>query len=151
MDVTTGHVNVIWQADANAAILQSLRLCATPPAVLNVSGPETASVRWLAVRLAELLGSPPPTFIGEESETALLSNCAKQFALFGYPSLPLGRLLEWTADWIMNARPLLNKPTDSRRATGSSEHPVACRCHSFLLTWRPSSVGGRSFRLTRWR
>lgn len=118
VDVTTGHVNVIWQADANAAILQSLRLCATPPAVLNVSGPETASVRWLAVRLAELLGAPPPTFIGEESETALLSNCAQQFALFGYPSLPLGRLLEWTADWIKNGRPLLNKPTGFQARDG---------------------------------
>ena len=47
-------------------------------------------MRWLAVRLAELLGAPPPTFVGAESETALLSNCAQQFALFGYPSVPLG-------------------------------------------------------------
>jgi nucleoside-diphosphate-sugar epimerase len=118
VDVTTGHVNVIWQADANAAILQSFELCATPPVVLNVSGPETASVRWLAVRLAELLGVSPPTFIGSESETALLSNCAQQFALFGYPSLPLGRLLEWTADWIKNDRSLLNKPTGFQARDG---------------------------------
>jgi dTDP-4-dehydrorhamnose reductase len=119
VDVTTGHVNVIWQGDANAAILQSFRLCASPPAVLNVSGPEMASVRWLAIRLAELLGAPPPTFSGEESETALLSNCSKQFALFGYPSVPLGRLLEWTADWIKSGRPLLNKPTGFQTRDGT--------------------------------
>jgi len=118
VDVTTSHVNVIWQADANAAILQSFRLCASPPAILNVSGPETASVRWLAVRLAELLGAPPPGFSGEHSETALLSNCSKQFALFGYPSMPLGQLLEWTAAWIKSGRPLLNKPTGFQSRDG---------------------------------
>jgi hypothetical protein len=112
-------VNVIWQADANAAILQSFRLCASPPEVLNVSGPETAQVRWLAVRLAELLGAPPPTFSGEQSETALLSNCAKQFGLFGYPSMPLGHLLEWTAAWIKSGRPLLNKPTGFQTRDGN--------------------------------
>jgi nucleoside-diphosphate-sugar epimerase len=119
VDVTTSHVNVIWQADANAVILQSFQLCDSPPAVLNVSGPETASVRWLAGRLAELLGAPPPSFTGEPSQTALLSNCAKQFALFGYPSMPLGRLMEWTADWIKNDRPLLNKPTGFQSRDGS--------------------------------
>ena len=40
--------------DANSVILQSLGICASPPAVLNVTGPETLSVRWLAHRLAEL-------------------------------------------------------------------------------------------------
>ena len=39
VDVTTGHVNVIWQADANAAILQSLRLCATPTGCAECLGP----------------------------------------------------------------------------------------------------------------
>jgi nucleoside-diphosphate-sugar epimerase len=118
VDVTTSHVNVIWQADANAAILQSFQLCASPPAVLNVSGPETASVRWLAGRLAELLGAPPPSFSGRQSDIALLSNCSRQFALFGYPRMPLGLLLEWTAAWIKNGGPLLNKPTGFQSRDG---------------------------------
>jgi nucleoside-diphosphate-sugar epimerase len=119
VDVTMSHVNVIWQADANAAILRSFELCSTPPAVLNVSGPETAPVRWLAVRLAELLDAPMPTFTGSPSETALLTNCAKQFALFGYPSVPLGRLLEWTADWIRRGGSILNKPTGFQSRDGT--------------------------------
>jgi nucleoside-diphosphate-sugar epimerase len=117
--VTTSHVNVIWQADANAAILRSFELCDSPPAVLNVSGPETASVRWLAIRLAELLDAPFPGFVGEPSETALLSNSAKQFALFGYPTVPLARLLEWTAAWIRQGGSLLNKPTGFQKRDGT--------------------------------
>jgi nucleoside-diphosphate-sugar epimerase len=119
IDVTTGFVNVIWQGDANAAILQSFSLASTPPAILNVSGPETASVRWLASRLSELLGVPRPTFVGEEAPTALLSNCSKQHALFGYPHVPLDRLLEWTASWVSQGGRLLNKPTHFQTRDGT--------------------------------
>ncbi len=111
IDLTMGHVNVIWQGDANAAILQALDLCASPPAILNVSGPETAAVRWLATELARLLDAPAPTFIGTEADTALLSNCARQHALFGYPALPLGQLLAWTAGWLRQGGRTLDKPT----------------------------------------
>jgi nucleoside-diphosphate-sugar epimerase len=119
VDLTTSHVNVIWQGDANAAILRSFELCGSPPVLLNVSGPETASVRWLASRLAELLCVPAPTFTGEPAQTALLSNCAKQFALFGYPSVPLERLLEWTAAWLRQHGSLLNKPTGFQSRDGT--------------------------------
>lgn len=118
VDVTTGAVNVIWQGDANAVILRALGHCAVPPFILNLSGPETASVRWLATRLAELLGAPAPTFVGEEAPTALLSNCAKQHALFGYPTLPLGRLLEWTAGWVRQGGRTLGKPTSFETRDG---------------------------------
>jgi len=119
IDLTTGHVNVIWQGDANAAILQSFSISRSPPAVLNVSGPEAASVRWLASCLAELLAAPPPTFVGQEAPTALLSNCAKQYTLFGYPAVPLGRLLEWTAAWVRQGGRLLNKPTGFQTRDGT--------------------------------
>jgi nucleoside-diphosphate-sugar epimerase len=111
VDVTMGVVNVIWQGDANAAILGAFGLCASPPEVLNVSGPETLSVRWTATRLAELLGAPPPIIIGEEATTALISNSARMHGLFGYPSVPVDQLLAWTAAWLRSGGALLGKPT----------------------------------------
>lgn len=118
VDRAMGCVNVIWQGDANAAILQSFGLCANPPAVLNVSGPETLSVRWLATRLAELQGVPRPDFVGAEAATALLSNCTEQHRLFGYPTVPTGQLMAWTAAWLQAGGRTLNKPTGFQARDG---------------------------------
>ena len=111
IDLTMGNVNVVWQGDAAAYALQALALCASPPAVLNVTGPETVPVRWLAERFADLLGAPPPTFVGTEAPTALLSNAARCHRLFGYPRVPLGQVVEWVADWVARGGPTLSKPT----------------------------------------
>ncbi len=110
IDLGMGHVNVIWQGDVNAMVLRCLEHCQSPPLVLNVTGPETVSVRWLAKQFGTLF-QKEPRFVGEESATALLSNAARAFALFGYPRIPLEVLIRWTADWIASGRPLLHKPT----------------------------------------
>ncbi len=111
VDVTMGMANVIWQGDANRAILRAFEHAGSPPFVLNVSGPETVSIRRLAQRLAELLDVPAPAITGTETDTALLSNCARQHGLFGYPEVALETLVRWTADWLRGGGRTLGKPT----------------------------------------
>jgi nucleoside-diphosphate-sugar epimerase len=111
VDVTMGAVNVIWQGDANAAILQSFVLCDSPPTILNVAGPEVLRVRWVAERLAQLLDAAPPRFVGSEADTALLSDSSRMVEQFGSPSVDVERLLAWTAEWLSSGGALLGKPT----------------------------------------
>ena len=105
-----GCVNVIWQGDACAWALRGLLLAQSPPLVLNATGSETVSIRWLAHRLGDLMGKTP-TFEGEEADTALLSNASKAHWLFGYPSVPLDIVVQWVAHWVMQGLPTLAKPT----------------------------------------
>jgi nucleoside-diphosphate-sugar epimerase len=105
-----GHANVIWQGDANAWTLRALRHAAPDCPIANVTGPETVSIRWLAERFGERLGQPP-VFDGVEAAEALLSNAARGFALFGYPRVPLLRMVDWVADWVARGGRALGKPT----------------------------------------
>ncbi len=110
IDVTMGHVNVIWQGDANSIALRSFGLAQSPPVVLNVTGPETVSVRWIARRFGERFGVEP-ILEGAEAATALLSNAGRCHKQFGYPSVTLEQMIEWVADWIGLGGATLAKPT----------------------------------------
>lgn len=117
VDLTMGNVNVIWQGDANALALRALTVAASPPKLLNLTGPETIAVRWLAAQFAARFGVPP-RFVGDEAPTALLSNAAEAFRLFGYPRVPLGQMIDWTAHWIRAGGPTLDKPTHFQEREG---------------------------------
>jgi len=110
VDVSMGYVNAIWQGDANSVCLRSFALCDSPPAVLNLTGPELLSVREVAGRFGELLGRPP-VFAGQEADTALLNNAARCHRLFGTPSVSADTAIAWTADWIRAGGPTWDKPT----------------------------------------
>ncbi len=110
VDVTMGHVNVIWQGDANAHVLRCLAHCTTPTTVINSTGLEALSVRSLAVQLGERLGVAAK-IAGGEAETALLSDASEAARLFGPPTVPLETMLDWVADWVRHGGPSLGKPT----------------------------------------
>jgi nucleoside-diphosphate-sugar epimerase len=110
IDLTMGHVNIIWQRDANGIALRSFAHCAVPPCVVNLTGPETLSVRWLAERLGDRFGISP-TFRGTEPPTALLSNAAHCRELFGPLSVSTEAMLDLVADWVLAGGRSLDMPT----------------------------------------
>ncbi|HEU4994518.1 MAG TPA: NAD(P)-dependent oxidoreductase [Gemmatimonadaceae bacterium] len=116
--VAMGHVNVIWQGDANQAALELLPRTSSPPLVVNVSGATTLSVRELATRLAQRLGREA-RFEGTEARDALLSDTSRFRGMFGDPAMSLDTMLDWVADWVREGRPLLGKPTHFETRDGA--------------------------------
>lgn len=116
IDLSMGCANVIWQGDANAFALASLPLAASPPSILNVTGPKV-SIRDLALRLGRALGKEP-LFQGREEETALLSNGSRAWEIFGPPPTSLGDMIAWTADWLLRGGPTYDLPTHFQSRDG---------------------------------
>jgi dTDP-4-dehydrorhamnose reductase len=109
VDVTMGHLNCIWQGDANEMILRCLALTRTPALPINLTGP-ILSVRELAVRLGELLGKPV-RITGSEAELALVSNTEQMREFLGPAPTPLEAMLRWTAHWVGRGGRCLGRPT----------------------------------------
>ena len=110
IDLTMGAVNLIWQRDANDYIIQAIALAKSPPAILNVTGPDTVSIRQLAEQIGKQLGRKPK-FVSHEADTALLSNASKCFSLFGYPKTLLDEMVSFIVKWVASGKMVLNKPT----------------------------------------
>lgn len=110
VDVTMGHFNVIWQGDACARAIQCLGHTASPPRILNVTGPEKLTLRAVAKRFGALFGRDV-TFTGTEAESAWLSDASESMRLFGPVTMPVEQVMEMVAAHLLAGGRLLGKPT----------------------------------------
>lgn len=110
VDLTMGYFNVIWQGDMNAMSLLCLAHCTSPARIVNLTGPETLSVRQVALEFGKLFGKTPE-FSGEEAPTALLSNSALMHDWHGRPTVSPEQIIRWIAGWLDHGNRLLNKQT----------------------------------------
>lgn len=117
VDLSMGHVNAIWQSDANEMAIRSLLHCSTPPKTLNITGPETISVQWAAMAFGHYFNKQP-VFLHEPQPSALLSNAAESLQLFGYPKVSLLQMIEVQAKWLLEGRRTINKPTHYQQRDG---------------------------------
>ncbi|MDP6539567.1 MAG: NAD(P)-dependent oxidoreductase [Planctomycetota bacterium] len=118
VELSMGRLNAIWQGDACAVALRCLARCASPPAILNVTGPESLSVRELAERFGAHFGREP-LFAGEEQPTALLSDASEAVARLGPPRVGIERVIDWTAAWLSAGAETWEKPTGFERRDGA--------------------------------
>jgi nucleoside-diphosphate-sugar epimerase len=110
IDLSMGHVNVIWQGDANAVALRCLARVTNPTSPINVTGLATLRVRQLAEDLGQRL-QKKPRFTGTEASTGWLNNAGRMLAEFGPPRVPIERMLDWVADWLARGMLSHGKPT----------------------------------------
>lgn len=104
------HFNVVWQGDANAYALRSLELASSDIEYLNVTGPETISIQFIAEAFAKAFGKEV-RYVGTPSEKCYLNNASKCFHRLGYPHVSLQWMIERTAEWFMMGGSSLGKPT----------------------------------------
>lgn len=102
--------NCVWQGDVCEYAIRSLLHVDAPPALLNVTGPETISTRWAAGRFGELLGRTP-VYEGEERDSGIFSNSTKLMGLMGYPSVSLEQMMSWQAQWVRDGCATISAPT----------------------------------------
>jgi hypothetical protein len=117
IDLRMPLVNVIWQGDANSWCLRSFVHCQSPPFVLNITGPETLSVRDIALEFGRHFGIGPH-FNSQEGPTALLNNATKAQQLFGKPIVTPSEMIEWVAHWIKQGGAMHGKPTHFQTRDG---------------------------------
>jgi nucleoside-diphosphate-sugar epimerase len=118
IDLRMPLVNVIWQGDANSWCLRSFPFCQSPPFILNITGPETLSVRDIAISFGELFGIEPKFLAESEGSSALLNEASQANKLFGNPAVSPPRMMEWIAHWIQSGGAMLDKPTHFQTRDG---------------------------------
>jgi nucleoside-diphosphate-sugar epimerase len=119
VDLAVANLNCIWQGDVLERTLLAFGLAASPAFVLNISGPETASVRRVATEFGKRFGKSPVFTGGGESGKAYLNDASLSFKLFGYPRVSLAEMIDVQADWIASGGASLGKPTHFETTDGN--------------------------------
>jgi nucleoside-diphosphate-sugar epimerase len=117
VDVTTGHVNVIWHTDAVAHSIQALEIARSPAVPINITGREILLVRDLAQRFGAEFGVPVQ-IVGTEADTAWLNDASHSHQLFGAPETSLDQMIGWIAAWLKRGGETWGKPTGFGRRDG---------------------------------
>ncbi len=110
VDLEMGHVNLIWQGDANNYIAASADMAASPPSILNVAGAGVVSVLELAEGIGRQVGREP-VFRGSEGSEALLSDATRCFDRYGPPRVDLAGMTLRIVSWAASGGRTLDKPT----------------------------------------
>lgn len=118
ISLTTPNFNIIWQGSANEIAIRGLLYATEDVCTMNVTGPETMSIRKTAEQFGEIFGKKP-IFSSEETNTAYLSDASKSAEIFGYPSVSAQTLIKWQAEWILSGGRGLGKPTHFEERGGS--------------------------------
>ena len=117
IDLRTENVNVIWQGDANEIALRSLLHCQAPAKILNVTGPEILSIKWIANQFGNIFNKEPK-FIYEPAGTALLNNASECHRIFGYPKVTIREIIDITATWLQQGGDEFGKATHFQERGG---------------------------------
>ena len=114
-----GAFNCIWQGDVLNQTIISFRQTASPASIINITGPETVSIRWAAEELGKRLGKRP-IFRSDSAvpNRTYLSNASKAAEIFGYPKISLLAMIDMTADWVLHGGKSLGKPTHFETTDG---------------------------------
>ena len=117
ISLATPCFNFIWQGSANEIAIRGLLHAKAPAYVMNVTGPETISVKQAAIKLGEYLGKEP-LFEDKIGNDAYLNDASLAMETFGYPSVSAQTLIRWQAEWLIDGGRTLNKPTHFEERKG---------------------------------
>ena len=92
-------------------VLRALDHCTVPSSAAQCQRPgdDQRPLAGGAVRRSGF--GKKPVFTGAEAPTPGWSTPREAMRLFGYPRVPLARLIDWTADWVARGMPSLGKDT----------------------------------------
>ncbi|OAM90520.1 epimerase [Termitidicoccus mucosus] len=117
VDVTMGHVNIIWQPDALNHIIRAASIAASPAVPLNITGSGVHRVRDIAADFGAFLGAAP-VITGDEATTAWLNDASHSHRLFGLPPTSPGTMRQWIASWLASGGHTWGKPTGFEKRDG---------------------------------